>query len=81
MELKHKNKNSKEIKYLVCNSCSDIDIYNEEYNCFCFKCGTLICNQCYIDFDGYCNECFDTLQRENEEMKRELWCDFWSSRF
>ncbi len=46
----------------------------------CYECGRIICEQCLLDFGGYCSECYDFLLKENEEDKRRLWNDFWSSR-
>lgn len=67
--------------YYLCNSCLNIEAYNEDKTHVCNYCEEEICKQCYIEFEGYCEDCFTALTKENEEHKMTLWTDFWSSRF
>lgn len=67
-------------KSFTCQSCfteEDCTIYEPE---ICYECGKEICSQCVIDFGGFCEDCYDFLKKENEDEKRKLWNDFWSSR-
>lgn len=46
----------------------------------CFECGKEICDKCYEEYGGYCEDCYEYFRKENEEDKRRLWNEFWSSR-
>ena len=65
----------------LCNSCSNIEVLNSDKIHLCTSCEERICEQCYLEFEGYCKDCFTSLSKENEEEKMDLWKGFWSTRF
>lgn len=65
--------------YCDCEVCyKEIDFTESR---ICILCEMQMCEECFQENDGFCEDCFKKIKRERSDEEEELWRGFWESRF
>lgn len=60
-----------------CDNCGDDTFILNE----CERCGVILCDKCYDNNLGYCDDCKEILEEESRTMEEEMWREYFNSRF